>query len=630
MPRGDIMNGELLHAERESLDGRIKKLSKLISWSFYAYAAIITLLRLLGFGRLAMGFVEGIVYRFQMTAPRTDFPFNLLSLRIRLYSMPLTAGGYLFALLPAVIALYSLKTRFNERSRRLVAGFSILAVINHGILLAAFIVSWVWVFLMAPGTLYVAPAIMVSQIAFMLFLYILSGKLKTLKIQARYITNDDGLLTAPNFCVAIIFIISPFLGTPPGVMLSNVSSALGIFSDVRVITSDDCRLLTSKITSIIRVSPDGKLIAMGGENDLSVWDVESKELLFNDTTISARSVRFSDSGKYLAAVGSPTSKDILNSSVALYEVEGFRRVPEVALPTDTRHGRKTMVLDVAFRADEKSFVYVYYSYWDKKQLTSAEWTEKLELEPGPRRYSPTFHEIEMPSGKTIAVKEFPELKLRDRAVESFRFTTDGSVLTYRHDIDDELFGWTSRNFTLYDTVTWEEKTIVQNIHNRVLSFIVASGENNLDDALDNINSRKIFFTHKFHKSPKYFLAELNISDATANDLIDIDNTSIPNASISSIALSPDGKKIAVVGDEGEIWSKDFCIFIYNLEKKTLSIEKFRPARNFKILSPIRMTWLSNDKAVLATLSIFTNEGPGGRGRMFDGYFFYVDLHDEEG
>jgi WD40 repeat protein len=636
MPRGDIVNGEPSinendlsddnAAERESLDGRISKLSKLISRLFYAYAAIITLLRLSGYGRLAMGLVEGIIYRFQMTGPRTDFPFNLLPLRISLYSMPLTTGGYLFALLPAVIALYSLKTHFNERSRRLVAGFSLLAVINHAILLAAFIVSWVWVFLMAPGTLYSAPAIMVLLIAFLLFLYKLSGKLKTLKIQAGEVSEYDDRLTVPNLLVAIIFILSPFLGTPPGVMLSNVSSTLGIFSDIRVIATEDCRRLASGANVFsMRVSPDGKLIAMGGENDLSVWNVESKELLFNDTTISARSVRFSDSGKYLAAVGSPTSKDILNSCVALYEVDGFKRVQEVALPADTRHGRNTKVVDVAFRTDEKSIIYVYYSYSDHRQLILVD----------PESHSPVYHEIEIPSGKRTAMKFFPDLQLSERGIRFCRFTDDGIILSFiRYSRKGKML---HQSFTFYNTTTWEAKTLSLDIPNREVILFITSNNFLLENSSDNFGSGKIYFTHKsqgfslyFQRNKRYIFSELDIDTEKQCDIIDLEATKVKNTVLRNIVLSPDGTKIAIVGF-GEKMPFAFYILVYDLKNRNYEILKFRYERSLHALLPINMAWLNDNKLAFVTSGtpipeVDDESHPDG---WWKTYFFYIDLHDKE-
>jgi WD40 repeat protein len=76
-------------------------------------------------------------------------------------------------------------------------------------------------------------------------------------------------------------------------------------------------------------SPDGKLLALAAGKGLYVWDVTKETFVFSDDVISARRVRFSPSGKYLAVAGNGIPEG--NSDIIVYETDGFKRIDAIRM-----------------------------------------------------------------------------------------------------------------------------------------------------------------------------------------------------------------------------------------------------------------------------------------------------------
>jgi hypothetical protein len=440
-----------------SIDEKIKKLSYLVAGMFYMYTAIITLLRLFGSGRLAIGFVESYVY----------------------LRNGITVGGILFALLPVVIAFYSYKTGLNNKSRFYIQCFALAALLNHVGFLVHVLTNFAWIAMFSIKFVKTGPIIMGVISFFMFFLFICAHKLGRLTEKKYPCVNNDSIRVFVGVGICAMFLLLPSINATPANLIGSISK---VFSeDVQVIAGDASTTLDSRAWSF-QDSPDGKLFAFGCEANLTVLDAETLDMVFQDTSIKARAVRFSASGKYLAAVGEGISGDM--SGIALYEVEnGFKRLSDVAHYSSLGPKSKTFVRDVAFRPDERSMLFVYYDYWDKKDFSSREeWTE-LVLSSGGKGWSPVICEVETPSGRIIH-KEI--LRREDEDIlNSFRFSNDALILAYYHKFgEDHLNVW--RNISFINTETWEEKLYLQEDNKYRMNALI----------IDSAKSGKIYFLYK--------------------------------------------------------------------------------------------------------------------------------------
>ena len=113
-------------------------------------------------------------------------------------------------------------------------------------------------------------------------------------------------------------------------------------------------------------SPDGKLLAIGAEKGLYVWDVKLQECIWSDDALrKVRRIRFSPSGKYIAAGGKGVPEG--SSDIAVYEVDGFKRLPNVEMLEEDLTKEK-LFHDIAFRPDEKSLLTAWHKDWDWQQI----------------------------------------------------------------------------------------------------------------------------------------------------------------------------------------------------------------------------------------------------------------------
>ena len=107
-------------------------------------------------------------------------------------------------------------------------------------------------------------------------------------------------------------------------------------------------------------SPDGNLLALGTEKGLYVWDTRTRECVWSDDCLAVQRVRFSPGGRYLAAAGRGRPDGA--SDLAVYEVDGFRRLPGFDWPEHEEHKEKVFH-DLMFRPDEETLLILWHRSW---------------------------------------------------------------------------------------------------------------------------------------------------------------------------------------------------------------------------------------------------------------------------
>ena len=107
-------------------------------------------------------------------------------------------------------------------------------------------------------------------------------------------------------------------------------------------------------------SPDGSLLALGTEKGLYVWDTGGRECVWSDNCLAVQRVRFSPGGRYLAAAGRGRVEGA--SDLAVYEVEGFRRLPGFDWPEHEEHKEKVFH-DMVFRPDKETLLVLWHRTW---------------------------------------------------------------------------------------------------------------------------------------------------------------------------------------------------------------------------------------------------------------------------
>jgi hypothetical protein len=321
----------------------------------------------------------------------------------------------------------------------------------------------------------------------------------------------------------------------------------------------------------------------------------------------------------------------------VYDVENLKRLPQVAIPPDDNPRKIMVVRDVAFRPDEKSVVFVYYHEWNTHGMKYEESRALAEREniPSFSIWSPVFAEIDISSGQVRGEKKFEGLFLRKRELLSLKISPDSSTLSYIHEFEDpenHRYTYSARNFSFYDTYTWEENTVIQDPKHESVSssYLYGAGQ------------KKIYFVYRkkreFKSGQKItaaalsakedtVFAELDLADGTARDIASAYSEGMHGTELGTFAVSPDGKRAAVIGREAYYGKYSFYLLIVSLDSQEKpTVKEMRLTRRLGPVAPWDILWL-DPLSVMLTIPMEHKDG-----KIKNGYhmprFFYVDLTKE--
>ena len=161
-------------------------------------------------------------------------------------------------------------------------------------------------------------------------------------------------LDAVTVVVAIVCYLAPALPT-----WESVQSSMNLRKDLNQAPNVKTYRVKEAIDCMAG-SPDGSLLALGTEKGLYVWDTGRRECVWSDDCLAVQRVRFSPGGRYLAAAGRGRAEG--TSDLAVYEVEGFRRLPGFDWPEHEEHKEKVFH-DMVFRPDEETLLVLWHRTW---------------------------------------------------------------------------------------------------------------------------------------------------------------------------------------------------------------------------------------------------------------------------
>ena len=161
-------------------------------------------------------------------------------------------------------------------------------------------------------------------------------------------------LDAVMVVVSIVCYLAPALPAWDSVQSSrNLREELNQAPEVKIYR-------VKEVINCMAGSPDGSLLALGTEKGLYVWDTGGRECVWSDDCLAVQRVRFSPGGRYLAAAGRGRVEG--TSDLAVYEVEGFRRLPGFEWPEHEEHKEKVFH-DMVFRPDEETLLILWHRSW---------------------------------------------------------------------------------------------------------------------------------------------------------------------------------------------------------------------------------------------------------------------------
>ena len=416
----------------------IKKCRERIGKLLLIYGGVILLLVAMGAGNLFFAFVSGD------SATLTDrILYAALPLFMWLYSQKAVSAG-------GAVSLYA----FLEATQTVLLGVWVVLGVpflaarhGAGMILFALIVSFVSVVLV---------------VALLVSLFRAARKLVWLQGMVESINKGKGIEPRedPWYVQGGIIFLMLLCYLAPGLHLSW-SSIAGM---IDCYTASDVEVYdVGSYIAYMAGSPDGNLLALGTEKGLYVWDTRTRECVWSDDCLAVQRVRFSPGGRYLAAAGRGRTEGA--SDLAVYEVEGFRRLPGFDWPEHEEHKEKVFH-DMVFRPDEETLLILWHRSWiwnrmsqgwDNDEAQAVKAREKS-LEHKTDQADLFCTEVDLAGGaigqpRTIRQELFVFSELSPEGSAYFSYDASRFVYPTNNDQSIAVFKWVHS----VDRRTWEEQ-----------------------------------------------------------------------------------------------------------------------------------------------------------------------------
>ena len=398
-------------------------------------------------------------------------------------------------------------------------------------------------------------AVIFAILAWMIFLT--SIRLYKQKKHENQTKKIRVLKTSFALLLLLFFYTSPFMGYKE--FISQITISRQDYESVTVLHAG------SRI-QYMTGSPDGKLLAIGAVDGLSVWDADTQQCVWSDDSLRAvRRIRFSQSGKYLAAGGRGAPEG--ESDIAVYEVEGFRRLPEVEFIEEDLTKNK-LFHDIAFRPDEKSLLLAWHKDWDWDQIPGGiNGKEAINIRSQEGRMTPHGKFVE----KDLI---FTELSLEERGKEYSKmiktlseqydlllsggigFSPSASYLLYPSHYITSANKVAYNRLYLVDTRTWlEEEIMLRDEYNMLVTVGTVSNNKwyewkfTRDEKNIYLLAQEIYIGDigRGINTPAYLLMKIDLKTKVTQEIFKISKSvEMRNSAWLRIALSQDEGKIALL------------------------------------------------------------------------------------
>lgn len=198
-------------------------------------------------------------------------------------------GRILYACLPLAMALYGKKARFPGN---LITVYAVVEGLQY-----VFLGFWVvFVLHLLGGGFDAFISLLMSCTLFgvpLFLLYRVWRMARRLSAVQRALGGTGSSNKWMVFLALACYLAPAYIPTMEGVRLQR------LILDTQEVT----RYELGAYITYMAGSPDGSLLALGTEKGLYVWDTTSRECVWSDDCLAVQRVRFSPSGRYLAAAG---------------------------------------------------------------------------------------------------------------------------------------------------------------------------------------------------------------------------------------------------------------------------------------------------------------------------------------
>jgi hypothetical protein len=350
--------------------------------------------------------------------------------------------------------------------------------------------------------------------------------------------------------------------------------------------------------------------------------------VWSDDSVAARRVRFSPSGKYLAAAGRGVQKGA--SDVAIFEVDGFKRLPGFDW-TEEEQLKEKIIHDLMFRPDEKNLLVAWHRDWIFDQMSQTKrgelWEKDMEEQakiPGEARVRKLelycteldTENKEMTTSKINSLSDVYDL-LEHGAIY---FAPDASFLIYPKWYNRNNYVARHRVYRV-DTRTWAEDEILLD---RKYSMFGGTGLTTWYEWEFNQNGELAYLLVKEvdeggWNDRAFALLKMDMTTKQTKELQRVSRTrSSERWPWSRVSLSLDEKRVALLGfgealyDYGGAKAKIVTLRIWDM--KPDKMKRYVYKHNAQRGGGRGLVWIS-DNALAISLS--DNDG-----------FFFVNIGEE--